>query len=794
MKSIRLLITLLLLVSLSSVFGQMAKPVKWNFSVNTISKTEAELVLSANIQKDWHMYSINQPTEDGGMPLVIEFAKSSNYKLDGKIIEPKPKEEFDKGFEVKVRIFENQVTFKQKIQILTPGSFSIKGTLNGQACAESCVLFDETFEFKMEGKEGSPVQSQMEKPVKWDFALTKISDSEGELTFKASIEKGWHLYSMVQEQHGLPPVAITFTFDPSDKYKLSGKIDEPKPITEYDKDEKINTYFFKDEVIYKQKVKILSSDPFFIKGSIHFQACSDVCIQDDADFEFPMNGATGASNGLPDTEASAVADTAGKQVPNQLSAECGDWASGDFVADNSIWGIFIAGFIGGLLALLTPCVFPMIPMTVSFFTKQSGNRRKGIMNALIYAASIIVIYVLLGMLVTVTLGSDALNDMSTNGFFNMAFFIIFIVFAISFFGTFEIVLPSSLVNKVDRASDRGGLIGIFFMAFTLSLVSFSCTGPIIGTLLVEAAHGRSYLGPVTGMTGFATALALPFALFAAFPGWLNSLPKSGGWLNSVKVCLGFVELALALKFLSNVDLAYHWGIITREIFISLWAIVFGLMGFYLLGKLRFSHDSEVKHLTSSRLIFALLTLTFTLYMIPGIWGAPLKLLSGILPPEYYKEWKEKGATDCPHDLSCFHDYDEGMAFAKAQGKPVFIDFTGYNCANCRKMEDNIWVDPRVLKRLSDNYVLISLYVDDKAKLPEEKQYTSKFSGKKIITCGNKWSDMQAERYSSNTQPMYVLIDNKETQLAKSWKGYENAPDKYVKFLDEGLCRYEKRKE
>ena len=648
-----------------SAQAQMTKPVKWIFSVNKISETEAELVLSADIKKDWHMFSIHQPTEDGGIPLKIEFEKSTNYKLAGEIIEPKPKEEFDEGAEVKIRIFYNQVTFKQKVQLLTQGSFTIKGTLNGQACAESCVLIDSSFEFKIEGKKGATANTVPENPKKDSNAVKKTVDTSAAAT------------------------------------------------------------------------KTNSSDP------------------------------------------------------GKLSADCGDWASGDFVADNSIWGIFIAGFIGGLLALLTPCVFPMIPMTVSFFTKQSDSKRKGIMNALIYAASIIVIYVLLGMLVTVTLGSDALNDMSTNGFFNLAFFFIFIIFAISFFGTFEIVLPSSLVNKVDRASDRGGLIGIFFMAFTLSLVSFSCTGPIIGTLLVEAAHGRSYLGPVTGMTGFATALALPFALFAAFPGWLNSLPKSGGWLNSVKVCLGFVELALALKFLSNVDLAYHWGVITREIFISLWAIVFGLMGFYLLGKLRFSHDSEVKHLSSSRLIFALLTLTFTLYMIPGIWGAPLKLLSGILPPEYYKEWKEKNATDCPHDLSCFHDYDEGMAFAKAQGKPVFIDFTGYNCANCRKMEDNIWVDPRVLKRLSDDYVLISLYVDDKAKLPEEKQYVSKFSGKKIVTCGNKWSDMQAEHYNSNTQPMYVLIDNKEVQLAKPWKGYENAPDKYVKFLDEGLCRYKK---
>lgn len=413
------------------------------------------------------------------------------------------------------------------------------------------------------------------------------------------------------------------------------------------------------------------------------------------------------------------------------------------------------------------------------------------MNAIIYAISIIVIYVGLGFLVTVTLGSDALNAMASNSFFNLAFFFIFIIFAISFFGAFEIVLPSWLVNKADEASDRGGLIGIFFMAFTLSLVSFSCTGPIIGTLLVEAAHGRSYLGPLAGMTGFALALALPFALFAAFPSWLATMPKSGGWLNSVKVSLGFLELALALKFLSNVDLAYHWGFLKREIFISLWVVIFGLWGVYLLGKLKFSHDSDIKHISVPRLMFALIVFGFTFYLLPGIWGAPLKLISGFPPPEFYKEWLEPKSSDCPHDLLCFKDYEEGMRYAKAQGKPVMLDYTGWSCVNCRKMEDNVWSDSKVMKRLAENYVIISLYVDDKMLLPEQEQYVSS-AGKKVRTVGNKWSDMQRTVYETNSQPYYVLLDNNGRILAQP-RGYTPDIDTYVQFLDEGLCRYNKRK-
>lgn len=644
---------------------------------------------------------------------------------------------------------------------------------------------------------------QIQNPVHWKFSAVKTGPGEGEIILSAKIDTPWHIYSQFIQDGG--PIPTTIVIEKSPDFKLIGKVkEEGNLIAKHDKAFDMELKYFDHAVAFRQKIKIISEGDLKIKGTVDFMVCNEeMCLPpttEEFDLLIGQDGKTGNQKAepLPDSlpqvldtiqREESISDTVAKIGPSGLESGCGDGEVEE--ADVSLLGILLGGMAGGLLALLTPCVFPMIPLTVSFFTKRSGSRRKGVINAFIYAASIILIYVSLGLLITVTLGSDALNDMASSVFFNMLFFIIFIIFAISFFGAFEITLPASWVNKADSASDKGGLIGIFFMAFTLSLVSFSCTGPIIGTLLVEAAHGRSYMGPLLGMFGFSFALALPFALFAMFPGWLQSLPKSGGWLNTVKVCLGFLELALALKFFSNVDLAYHWGLLKREMFIALWVVIFGVMGLYLLGKIRLSKDGPDEGISTPRLLFALITLTFTIYLIPGIWGAPLKLISGFPPPDFYKEWTTGKSEHCPHDLNCFHDYNEGLAYAREQGKPLMIDFTGWSCVNCRKMEDNVWSDPEVLKKLRDDFVLVSLYVDDKTPLAEKDQRVSTFSGKKIKTEGNKWSDLQATVYQTNSQPYYVLLDHHEKVLAIP-RGYTPDIKEYTAYLEEGLCRFRKR--
>ena len=656
---------------------------------------------------------------------------------------------------------------------------------------------------------------QLVDPVKWSYRVEQ-KGQEATLIFKATVDKGWHVYSQFIPDGG--PIPTTFTFTPDNNFALVGKVTEPKGEEVFDSNFDMKLKYFENTAEFKQKIKLTSNKAFKIKGVVESMACNDKnCTPPNpVDFEFSIAGEASVDVVTPEalssttTEVEIASTTTTEVVPanskiplpssdlSNLEPACDNGGTSE-AEDKSYWGIFLAGMIGGILALLTPCVFPMIPMTVSFFTKRSPTRAKGIRNAVIYALSIILIYVTIGFFVTVTLGSDALNDLASSVFFNLLFFVIFFIFALSFLGAFEITLPNSWLNKADSASEKGGLIGIFFMAFTLSLVSFSCTGPIIGTLLVEAAKGSSYLGPIMGMTGFSFALAIPFALFAAFPGWLNTLPKSGGWLNSVKVVLGFLELALALKFLSNVDLAYHWGFLKRELFIAIWITIFGLMSLYLLGKLKFSHDSDLPYIGTNRIIFAILAISFTFYLIPGLWGAPLRLISGFPPPEFYKEWQQgggdtehaQGGESCPHNLNCYHDYEAGMAYAKSVGKPVMIDFTGWSCVNCRKMEDNVWSQPKVLKHLSDDYVIISLYVDDKTELPANEQFVSKYSGKKIRTTGNKWSDLEAAVLNKNVQPYYVLLDNEGKMLAEP-KSYTPNVDEYTKFLEEGLCRFKIR--
>ncbi|MDX2174700.1 MAG: cytochrome c biogenesis protein CcdA [Bacteroidota bacterium] len=666
--------------------------------------------------------------------------------------------------------------------------------------------------------------------VTWSFSQKKISGDEYELIFKAVAEPGWHLYSQIETPNG--PLSTIFDFEKSKDYKLIGKTKEPKPNEVKDPmwDNQI-VRSFEGTVIFKQKIKALTNKPFVVKGFIDGMACDEHQCQKFSpapEFKFKIEDAELTSTNTvianSDTSIANTSTETASETPEAVITVPDTVTNKKIVTEvkqtetpksnKSLWVIFLAGFLGGFAALLTPCVFPMIPMTVSFFTKQSKTKAKGIKNALIYSLSIIGIYVVLGLGVTLIFGADALNNLATNVWFNIAFFILLVVFAVSFLGAFEIVLPSRFVNKMDAKSEKGGLLGIFFMAFTLGLVSFSCTGPIIGTLLVQAAATGAIAGPLFGMFGFSLALALPFGLFAAFPGWLNSLPKSGGWLNSVKVVLGFLELALAMKFLSNADLVVQAHIITREIFIVIWIVIFALLGMYLMGWFKLSHDSDIKYVSVPRLMIAILSFSFTVYLVPGLWGAPLKLISGFPPPDFYSEAPEGfggRATTLsnnseshselpehmhkgPNGIPAFDDYYLALAYSKKVNKPLMIDFTGWACVNCRKMEGQVWSDPEVKRRLSEDFILVSLYVDDKNSLPDSLKLEVDWSGSKrqLRRIGDRWSYLQNTKYQSSTQPQYWIIDGDENHYSDS-TSYDPDIQKYVDWLDRGLAKFKAKK-
>ena len=640
---------------------------------------------------------------------------------------------------------------------------------------------------------GFLAQAQIHNPVQWDTEVKKVSEDEYQLVINASIEDKWHLYSQELPEGGALPTVFIYE-NAGENYELIGDTEESEAITEYDKVFEMDLSYFAYNATFIQNIKVADTTLTSIKAKVEYQACDDkACIFNSQDLEFVLreNGKASEAENAP-TENISNEDIAGElENPDEK---------------RSFWGIFIIAFLSGFAALLTPCVFPMIPMTVSFFTKQSKSRAAGIRNAIFYGVSIVVIYVLLGSLVTLIFGADSLNALSTNVWFNLIFFILLVVFAVSFMGAFEIVLPSSWGTKIDSKADKGGLVGIFFMALALAIVSFSCTGPIVGTLLVEAAS-KGGVAPIVGMLGFSLAIALPFGLFAAFPGWLNTLPKSGGWLNTVKVTLGFLELALAFKFLSNADLVLQLHILEREIFLAIWIAIFGMLALYLFGKIRLPHDSKEDHISVGRLITGLVALIFTIYLIPGLWGAPLKLISGFPPPLQYSESPDgigaskggivannkglpEGAEYGPHDIVSFHEYEEGLAYAKENDLPVLIDFTGHACVNCRKMEERVWSEPQILDILRNDLVLVSLYVDDKRKLPESEQYVSETTGKEIESIGNKWSDFQISRYKANAQPYYVLIDHNEEKLI-SPTAYEPDADEYYSWLKKGIDIFNK---
>jgi thiol:disulfide interchange protein len=676
----------------------------------------------------------------------------------------------------------------------------------------------------------SQANAQVLNPVKWSYSVNYTSESEAELQFTAKIDDKWHLYSQFVGENG--PLPTVFNYEKNKSFEIVGKASEsPKPEKVFDEMFQMDVLFFSNKAVFKQKIKLLTDKSFKITGNIEYMCCDDErCIPLDADFEFSVVGQKKSENDTKLLVDSSVADTNHIQI-NQVINTDSIKQNSVIESDNSIFyttsvdentslfWFFLLSFLAGLAAILTPCVFPMIPMTVSFFMHNNENKAKARFQAIIYGASIILIYTVIGTLVAVTLGANFANWLSTHWIPNVFFFLIFVVFAASFLGMFEITLPSWLINKSDKQVDKGGFSGSFFMAFTLVLVSFSCTGPIVGAILVESASGE-ILKPIIGMFGFSLAFALPFTFFALFPSLLSNLPKSGGWLNSVKVVLGFLELALGLKFLSVADQTYHWGILDREVYIAFWIVIFALLGFYLLGKLKFSHDSDSKFISVPRLSLAIITFAFVIYLIPGMFGAPLKALSGYLPPQSSHDFdlnaiirenvKQTSANSSssfdvcdkpkyadflhlPHGLEGFFDYEQGMACAKKLNKPVFIDFTGHGCVNCREMEANVWSDPKVLSLLQNEFVIIALYVDDKTELPENEWITSSYDGKVKKTIGKKYADFQISKFNVNAQPYYVLLDHNGELLAAP-RAYNLNISSFVDFLNLGLSEFKNREQ
>lgn len=645
-------------------------------------------------------------------------------------------------------------------------------------------------------------QGQMVNPVKWSSRVEKISDTEFNLVMEAKIEDDWHVYSQFTPENGPLPAEFKFK-DAKGNYELIGKVKESPYKKQYNDVFEVDEYYFEKKATFTQKIKITNPNFTTLKASVDYQVCKEVCINQDNTFTFQLPKVTIAETvAIPEVTDTISADTAQVAAQESTSTKAATPVNSKPEEQKGLLTIFFLAFLGGLAALLTPCVFPMIPMTVSFFTKHSGTRQKGIANAIFYGVSIILIYVVLGLIIVGVFGAEALNALSTGVAFNIIFFIILVFFAFSFLGAFEIMLPNSWANKVDRQAGKSGVVAIFFMALALAIVSFSCTGPIVGTLLVESAS-KGGIAPIVGMLGFSSAIALPFMLFALFPTWLNSLPKSGGWMNSVKVSLGFLELAFAFKFLSNADLVLQLHLLEREVFLAIWIAIFGAWALYLFGKITLPHDSPSTHISVGRLSLALLVLSFTVYMIPGLFGAPLKLISAFPPPQTYSESPrgflgtavETSKSDLPdgakvgeHGIITFTDYDKGLAYAKEVNKPVMLDFTGFACVNCRKMEINVWSDEKVLSVLKNDVVLISLYVDDKRELPKEQQYISKETGKEVVTIGNKWTDFIITRYKTNTQPYYVLTDLKEQKLNEPISYTPNIDD-YLAWLKDGIAKF-----
>jgi len=838
--------------------GQIFNPVKWNTSYNQVGEDEFDLIITAKIDDGWVIYSQFLDGDDGPIPTSFHFDEGDHFSLIGKTEESgNKKEAFDKVFEMNLVKFSKTGIFTQRVKA-SDLSKAITGYLEFMTCDDVRCLppAEVDFSFKLESKAAKPAEEQKETvpkneekedapketaekevqvqpdpeeevtavvstpkeeesiqeaaikppsgildPVKWNAAAKQTGDNTYELAITGTLDKGWSIYSQFTEDNG--PIPTAFLFDEGAHYERDGIVEESGNRKEgFDKIFEVNVIKYVDgAVTFTQKLKV--NDPAVsVTGFLTYMACDDKqCLPPtDVPFSFTpadmkvLSGAevdnSGSSGG-----ATTALDFAGGFLKPDLDSpvsECGETVIKE---RKGMWSIFALGFIGGLIALLTPCVFPMIPLTVSFFTKSSKDKRKGIFNAAMYGFFILLVYLILSIPFHLmdSINPDILNEISTKPWLNILFFVIFVFFAFSFFGYYEITLPNSWANKSSSAEGIGGLLGIFFMALTLALVSFSCTGPILGSLLAGALSSDGGAWQLTaGMGGFGLALALPFALFAAFPSWLNSLPKSGGWLNTVKVVLGFLELALALKFLSNADLVKHWGILKIEPFLGLWILIFLGLGLYLFGLIKFPHDSPIKKLSWSRKILGSISLLFVVYLASGFavdkelnTYRPLKLLSGLAPPAGYSWFYE---NDCPQNFNCFKDFEEGLAYAKEVNKPILVDFTGYACVNCRKMEEHVWPVKSVNKLIKEDFVLISLYVDDKRELPEEEKVEVEMANgqtRKLRNYGHKWASFQINYFETNAQPFYVLL-SPDGKLLNNPVGYTPDPQAYAAFLECGL--------
>ena len=797
-------LTVLLIWGRTTAFAQILDPVKWEFAVHeTETNNEIDVVFHASVEACWHIYSQFLDDPNGPLPTYFEVEVPDGVEKVGKVVECDPLVKYDPNFMMDLKFFEEEVYWVQTVRVNPAAvSESVTGFLSFMVCDESRCLPPEDIEFSIAlnevlpalpnycpepehicGDHATSAPTQIEdsesgilEPVTWDVNIYENGEAF-ELVFHAQIDPCWHTYSQYLERFD-GPMPTAFRIDWPEGFEAVGDVTECDPLIQFDPTFEMDVNMFEEEVYFIQSFTGPIDESEVITGAITFMACDEEkCVfPPDLDFEAPFANRKKAPK-RPDycpplqglchhgKDEAAIAEG-----PNKAEEE-------------GLAGVFFLGMLLGFAALLTPCVFPMIPMTVSFFTKQSKTRSEGIRNALIYGFFIILIYTGLGLMLTAIFGVDILNVISTDPFFNLFLFALLIVFGFSFLGAFEIQLPTSWANTTDQAADRGGIIGIFFMAATLAIVSFSCTGPLVGSALAGAATG-SFAAPTAVMFGFSLALALPFMLFSAFPGWLNSLPQSGGWLNSVKVVLGLLEIGFAFKFLSNADMVLQLGLLKRELFIAIWILTAVVTAFYLLGWIRFWHDSKTQKIGKQRIALGIAFLAFAGYMTPGLWGEDIKAISGFPPGMDYSYLEI-------HHVKALHlDYDEGLKAATEAGKPVVLDFTGWACVNCRKMEEQVWPNPRVMEILENEVVLVSLYVDERVNLPEEEQGEEQYGGKtfKIKTVGNKWSYMQASKFNTNSQPFYVMLDHDGAPLGEG-VGYDPDASKFVEFLESGLAAF-----